>query len=163
MRLLIVFYLFFSFISHAQETPPLFELAPSWQLKDEAGQVIQANDYKGKPLIIHFWATWCPYCKKLQPGLNRLYLKYQDQGLQIIAVSFNEDEGAKPQAVLDARGMSFHTAIEGDKVARELFAVTGTPTTVFINSKGEIVAKTMLSDPNDPRLEKIIQYMLTAD
>jgi cytochrome c biogenesis protein CcmG, thiol:disulfide interchange protein DsbE len=163
MRLIFMFFLLFSVAVNATDEEGSLVLAPNWQLHDEAGHLIKSSDFAGKPLVIHFWATWCPYCKKLQPGLNSLYLKYQDQGLQMIAISFNEDEGATPQAVLDARGMSFHTAIEGDNVARKLFAVTGTPTTVFINSKGEIVAKTMLSDPNDPRLEKIIQYMLTAD
>lgn len=160
MRLIVVFCLMFSVAVKASDEAIALELAPNWQLQDEAGHLIQASDFKGKPLIIHFWATWCPYCKKLQPGLNHLYLKYQNEGLQLIAISFNEDEGAKPQAVLDARGLSFQTAIEGDKVARDLFAVSGTPTTVFINNKGQIVAKTMLSDPNDPRLEQAVKLIV---
>jgi cytochrome c biogenesis protein CcmG/thiol:disulfide interchange protein DsbE len=162
MRLFFALFMLFSMASNASDEAGGSELAPSWQLKNEAGQLIQSIDFTGKPLIIHFWATWCPYCKKLQPGLNRLYIKYQDQGLQMVAISFNEDDGATPQAILDSRGMSFNTVVEGDKVARELFAVTGTPTTVFINRRGEIVAKTKLSDPNDPRLEQVIKLILAG-
>jgi thiol-disulfide isomerase/thioredoxin len=134
--------------------------APQWQLFTEAGQLIKSTDFAGKPLIIHFWATWCPYCKKLQPGLDKLYKQYQADGLQLIAISFREDEGARPQAVLAERGMSFTTVVNGDEVAQDLFAVTGTPTTVFIDRLGRIVATTRVSDPDDPRLEKIIKVIL---
>lgn len=160
MRLFFALLMLFTMAVNASSELASTELAPSWQLYDETGQLIQSSDFLGKPLIIHFWATWCPYCKKLQPGLNRLYLKYQDQGLQMIAISFNEDEGARPQEELDNRGMAFNTVVKGGKVARELFAVTGTPTTVFINRRGEIVAKTMSSDPNDPRLEQAVKMIV---
>ena len=147
-----------SSVANAKDTEQL--AAPQWQLSTEAGQLIKSTDFAGKPLIIHFWATWCPYCKKLQPGLDLLYKKYQADGLQLIAISFREDEGARPQAVLAERGMSFTTVVNGDEVAQDLFAVTGTPTTVFVDREGLIVATTRVSDPDDPRLEKIVKVML---
>lgn len=136
------------------------EQAPEWQLSTETGELVKSSDFAGKPVIIHFWATWCPYCKKLQPGLDRLYKAYADQGLQMIAISFWEDEGATPQAALDARGHSFKTVVDGDHVARQLFGVKGTPTTVFIDKKGNIIARTRISDPNDERLEKVVKLLL---
>lgn len=136
------------------------EQAPEWQLSTETGELVKSSDFAGKPVIIHFWATWCPYCKKLQPGLDRLYKAYADQGLQMIAISFWEDEGATPQAALDARGHSFKTVVDGDHVARQLFGVKGTPTTVFIDKEGNIIARTRISDPNDERLEKVVKLLL---
>lgn len=133
--------------------------APSWQLQTELGQVVKSSDYDGKPLIIHFWATWCPYCKKLQPGLDRLYSKYQKEGLELISISIREDEGAKPQSVLDARGLNLKTVINGEKVA-EQFSVAGTPTTIFIDKNGNIIAQTQSSDPDDPRLEKVVEFIV---
>jgi thiol-disulfide isomerase/thioredoxin len=50
-------------------------LAPAWSLYNEAGTEVQSTEFAGKPLIVHFGATWCPYCKKLQPGLDKLYPK----------------------------------------------------------------------------------------
>lgn len=149
-----------SLTAFADESEQQIQKAPEWQLHNEAGQLVKSSDYAGKPVIIHFWATWCPYCKKLQPGLDRLYKKYSDQGLEMIAISFWEDEGATPQASLDERGHSFKTLVEGDHVARELFGVKGTPTTVFIDKNGYILAKTRISDPDDPRLEQVIKIML---
>jgi len=110
--------------------------------------------------VIHFWATWCPYCKKLQPGLDKLYQKYQADGLQMIAISIREDEGATPQAELNRRGMSFKTLINGTDMARSLFNVNGTPTTVFIDKTGHIVGSTRTSDPDDRRLGKIVKYIV---
>ena len=129
---------------------------PAFSLSTESGQVISLSDYKGKALIIHFWATWCPYCKKLQPGLDELYLKYQNQGLEMIAISFWEDEGVLPQTELIKRGMHFITLINGDKVAK-LYQVKGTPTTFFINKSGALLWKTTNSDPTNVKFEQAIQ------
>ncbi|WP_039988861.1 TlpA family protein disulfide reductase [Paraglaciecola arctica] len=152
----------FTSFCFAQEQVKTTELSkmPEWQLYNEAGQLVKSSDFLGKPLVIHFWATWCPYCKKLQPGLDTLYKKYQAEGLQMIAISIREDDGATPQKELDSRGMSFKTLINGDAVGRELFNVKGTPTTVFIDKTGHIVASTSISDPDDPRLEKIVKYIV---
>ena len=144
--------------SAVSEAP--LKMAPNWSLQDADGNNVSSTDFAGKPLIIHFWATWCPYCKKLQPELERLYVKYQEQGLQMIAISLREDEDAKPQEALNARGMSFRTLVNGDQVAMDKFYVRGTPTTFFINAKGQVVVATRLSDPNDPRLEQVVKSLL---
>jgi cytochrome c biogenesis protein CcmG/thiol:disulfide interchange protein DsbE len=77
-----------------------------------------------------------------------------------MAISIREDEGAKPQKELDGRGMSFKTLINGDEVAINLFDVIGTPTTVFIDKTGHVVGSTRISDPDDPRLETIVKYIV---
>ncbi|MCJ8318062.1 MAG: TlpA family protein disulfide reductase [Colwellia sp.] len=135
--------------------------APDFSLSTEFGEVISLSDYKGKPLVLHFWATWCPYCKKLQPGLDELYLKYQKQGLEMVAISFWEDDGASPQAELLKRGMHFTTLVNGDNVAKQ-YRVKGTPSTFFINRAGEVLWKTSNSDPNNPKLEQAIQSIITS-
>jgi thiol-disulfide isomerase/thioredoxin len=131
-------------------------IAPDWQLKAQDGTVISLDQYQGKPIILHFWATWCPYCKKLQPELVRLQKKYQSTGVQIVSVSFNEDDGAMPQDEITSRGYNFITAVNGDSIA-ELYGVKGTPTTFFINKAGEIVFKSTSSDISDPRLDLALQ------
>ena len=141
-----------SFTVHASQ-------APEFTLTTEAGKVINLSDYQGKPLIIHFWATWCPYCKKLQPGLDKLYLKYQKQGLAMIAISFWEEDGATPQTELIKRGMHFQTLVNGEQVAKQ-YQVKGTPTTFFIDKSGNVHWLTNNSDPNNPKLEQAIQAIM---
>ena len=137
--------------------------APSWSLKDGHGNTVSSEQFAGEPLVVHFWATWCPYCKKLQPGLERLKQQYQDEGVAFIAISFREDEGTDPQAVLDARGISIPTLIEGDSVAFDKFGVSGTPTTFFIDHTGQVLGVTRTSDPDDPILEQAVPKLLDTN
>ncbi len=127
-------------------------IAPAWQLKTQTGEDISLAQFQGQAVILHFWATWCPYCKKLQPKLVELAEKYHDKGVKIVAISFNEDDGALPQDELAARGYSFITAVNGDEVAMR-YGVKGTPTTFFINKNNQVIFKSTSSDITDPRLE----------
>ena len=133
--------------------------APTWQLKTQSGDEISSFQYQNKPIILHFWATWCPYCKKLQPKLVELQQKYAEQGIEIVAISFNEDQGATPQDSITERGYTFKTAVDGEFVATN-YGVVGTPTTFFINRHGKVVFKTTGSDINDPRLEQAVMEIV---
>jgi thiol-disulfide isomerase/thioredoxin len=133
--------------------------APNWQLQTQAGKNISLADYQGLPVILHFWATWCPYCKKLQPKLVELEEKYKDSGIKIVSISFNEDEDATPQDSIKERGYSFITAVNGDKVAEE-YGVKGTPTTFFINRHGVVIFKSTSSNIDDPRLDLAVQEII---
>lgn len=132
---------------------------PSWEITTQDGGKISSDSLGNKPYILHFWATWCPYCKKLQPGLEALYQKYQTQGIELIGISYNEDPETYPQTVLEKRGHSFVTGVEGEDVA-QLLDVPGTPTTFFVFGDGRVLAKTRISDPNDERLEKAVLMLL---
>jgi thiol-disulfide isomerase/thioredoxin len=148
----------FSFISQAGNDTN----APNWILKTQAGNSISLADYQGKPVILHFWATWCPYCKKLQPKLVELEEKYKKSGVEIVAISFNEDDGAHPQDSITQRGYKFITAVQGDKVAQQ-YGVKGTPTTFFINRSGNVIFKSSSSNVADPRLELAIKEIIKED
>jgi thiol-disulfide isomerase/thioredoxin len=150
----VIFIYLISFISSAKN-----DIAPNWQLKTQAGESISLSDYQSKPVILHFWATWCPYCKKLQPKLVELEEKYKNTGIEIVAISFNEDEGVKPQDSIAERGYRFITAVDGDKVALQ-YGVKGTPTTYFINRHGKVIFKSTSSDINDPRLELAVKEIV---
>ena len=130
------------------------EPAPGFSLADAEGNQRRLEDYAGSPLILHFWASWCPYCKKLQPGLEGLAEKYKTKGLVVLGINFREDEGVLPQAVLADRGLSFLTLIEGDEAA-QAYGVKGTPTTFFIDRDGQIVDVSNTSNPNDPILTSL--------
>ncbi|MCI2283132.1 TlpA family protein disulfide reductase [Colwellia sp. MSW7] len=136
-----------------------YPTAPTWQLHTQNGENISLSDYQGKPVILHFWATWCPYCKKLQPKLVALEEKYQKSGIKLIAISFNEDEDAQPQDEINARGYHFITAVNGESVAM-LYGVRGTPTTFFINRQGKAIYKSTSSDINNPKLMLAVEEII---
>lgn len=136
-----------------------FPTAPAWELSTQAGDPISLSDYQGKPVILHFWATWCPYCKKLQPKLVELEKKYQSSGIKIVSISFNEDDDAAPQDEIIKRGYNFITAVKGEPVVHK-YGVRGTPTTFFINRQGKAVYKSTSSDVNNPKLELAVQEII---
>jgi cytochrome c biogenesis protein CcmG/thiol:disulfide interchange protein DsbE len=148
----------FSINANAEEST-VAPQAPVWQLKTQSGDTISSGQFDGQATILHFWATWCPYCKVLQPKLVELEKKYQQQGVKLVAISFNEDDGALPQDELTARGYSFPTAVNGDEVAI-IYGVKGTPTTYFINKSNQVIFKYTSSDTSDPRLELAVKEIV---
>lgn len=135
------------------------DMAAPWSLSDGQGIEVKSENLKGKPYVLHFWATWCPYCKKLQPGLDVISKGYVAKGIPTYAVSFWENPRAKPVKEMKSRGLSLPVLIEGDSVAKE-FGVVGTPTTIFINGEGEIVYVHLLSNPNDPQIRVAYELLL---
>ena len=133
---------------------------PVWQLKTQQGDIVKSSDFAGKPLILHFWATWCPYCKKLQPGLDQLAQKYRAQGLQMLAISLLEQPGAKPQTELENRGISFTTLVNGESLGVDFFNIQGTPTTVFIAPDGKVLGQTTQADPSDPQWDQVMRHLV---
>src|SRR5271169_4324821 len=64
--------------------------APSWELQDLDGKTVHSSDFKGKVVILDFWATWCPPCRAEIPGFIELQKNYQAQGLAIVGVSVDQ-------------------------------------------------------------------------
>lgn len=133
--------------------------APDFELQDASGKTHRLADFAGKPLILHFWATWCPYCKRVQPGLEKIYQQHKKDGLEVMGISFNEEPNADPAASLLKRGITFKTLVKGVLAAIN-YEVRGTPTTFFINRKGNIVAATHASNPDDPKLAEFTAKIL---
>ncbi len=122
-----------------------------WTLNNLDGKSVTLSDFQGKPTILVFWATWCPYCKKLLPGIQELHEKYHSQGLRILGVNIKEDW--KPKVYWRNFGYQFDTVIDGDDVAK-IYGVKGTPGIVFIAPSGKVLGVHSFSDPHHPLLER---------
>lgn len=139
--------------AHEENMPKIID----WSLQSVGGKDITLSDYQGKPVILVFWATWCPYCKKLLPGMQALHEKYNEKGLVILAVNIREDW--KPDVYWDNHEYSFDAVLEGDDIA-EQYGIKGTPGVVFIAPAGEVLKVAHFSDPEHPSLEKFAQHFL---
>lgn len=146
-------------VSNKSDSTPTSIEAPQWSLKTQSGKKIALAQYKGKPVILHFWATWCPYCKKIQPTLESFSSFYPEAKIALVGISFNEDDGVFPQDELTQRGHKFITAVNGEEVATT-YGVRGTPTTFFINASGHVVYATNTSNPKNPRLLAAVKEMI---
>ncbi|MBV9673365.1 MAG: TlpA family protein disulfide reductase [Verrucomicrobia bacterium] len=94
-------------------------------------------DLRGKPLLIEFWATWCPPCRKSIPHLNQIYSKFRGNGLQIVGIT-DEDEGTVKQFESKIP-ITYNVAINTPKSLYDQFGIEGIPTAFLVNRDGKIV------------------------
>jgi thiol-disulfide isomerase/thioredoxin len=94
-------------------------------------------DLAGKPLLVEFWATWCPPCRKSIPHLNEIYSKYKGQGLQIVGIT-DEDE-ATVKKFLKQIPMDYNVAINTPRSIYEQFGIEAIPTAFLVDKSGKIV------------------------
>jgi thiol-disulfide isomerase/thioredoxin len=94
-------------------------------------------ELSGKPLVVEFWATWCPPCRKSIPHLNQIYAKYKSQGLEIVGITDeNEATVTKFQKQVP---MDYNVAINTPQSVYQQFGVEGIPTAFLVNKGGKIV------------------------
>ncbi|HEY4415852.1 MAG TPA: TlpA disulfide reductase family protein [Verrucomicrobiae bacterium] len=115
--------------------------ALEWQLKGLDGKTIQAADFKGKVVILDFWATWCGPCRAEIPSFVALQKQYQKQGLVVIGASVDDGGADMVKAFTEKLGMKYPVGLADDKVQKAFGGIDAIPTTFVIDRSGHIVKK----------------------
>ena len=131
--------------------------APDFTLKRSTGEAVTLSSLRGNVVIVVFWATWCPYCKKLLPGIQKLVDFYEGGKFKVLAVDI-WDEG-DTDVYMKQHGLNLDVLLHGDDVAGQ-WGVRGTPTTFVINVDGNIIYGTHNSDPDNPELASVVERAL---
>ena len=114
-------------------------VAPNWQLRDINGEPISLADFKGKVVILDFWATWCPPCRMEIPGSVTLQRKYQDRGLVIIGVSLDKQGPSVVKPFMRELGMNYPVVMGDEKIVSDYGGIEAIPTTFIIDRQGKVV------------------------
>lgn len=113
--------------------------APALTFKDLDGREVRLADFKGKVVVVDFWATWCGPCKAEIPGYIQLQKKYGPAGLVIIGVSLDEAGPKRVKRFAEQNGMNY-AVVMGDQEAIDAFGgFDGIPTTFLISREGKII------------------------
>jgi thiol-disulfide isomerase/thioredoxin len=112
--------------------------APGWTLKDVDGKPVNFSQFKGKVVVLDFWATWCGPCRSEIPGYVKLQEKYKDKGLVIIGVSLDQQGPEVVKKFIGDFHMSYQVVMGDDAVAEAFGGVDGIPTTFIIDRTGKI-------------------------
>ena len=115
-------------------------VAPEFSLTDLSGQPLKLANFKGKVILLDFWATWCGPCRMEIPGFVVLQDKYRDQGFQVVGVSM--DDGPEPvRDFYREFKMNYPVAMGDDKLGELYGGILGLPTSLIIGRDGRIYAK----------------------
>lgn len=98
------------------------------------------DDFRGKPVIIRFWADWCRYCEGEMKAIDRVYQRRQDKGLQVLAVNAGQDKESVA-AFIKKIGVSYPALLDEESAIARQYGVVGLPTTYFVGADGIIKAK----------------------
>jgi thiol-disulfide isomerase/thioredoxin len=115
-------------------------LAPEFSLTDITGKPLKLSDYRGKVVMLDFWATWCGPCRIEIPGFVRLQTQYGSQGLAIIGISMDDDSQPVVEFYKELH-MNYPVAVGNDRLGEIYGGVLGLPTTFLIGRDGRIYAK----------------------
>ena len=107
--------------------------APGWTLTAASGELISFPAADGQPVLILFWATWCPYCKALMPHIQSILDEFPDSGLVVYAISFRDD--GDPATVVAQQGFNFTVLPGGDAVAAA-YGIKSTPGVLLVDAEG---------------------------
>ncbi|MFN8376381.1 MAG: redoxin domain-containing protein [Anaerolineae bacterium] len=103
------------------------------------GETVQLSDYRGKVVMLNFWATWCPPCQAEMPAIQAAYTRYHDQGFTVLAINYGEHP-SQIEPFASALALQFPIVLDIDARLQGVFGITGYPTSMFIAPNGEVYA-----------------------
>ena len=136
------------------------ELAPGFQLQDLDGQSVVLGNFRDKPLLLNFWATWCPPCRSEMPYIQQVYDEWPDKGLVVLAINVGESS-AKVKEFMQSYGLSFPVLLDTTEEVARIYNIGGIPTTFFIDGDGIIQAKIIGAFPSKAAIEKNLSTIIS--
>jgi len=114
--------------------------APEFKLKDLEGKDVTLQAYKGKIVLLNFWATWCGPCRAEIPSLVQLQTKYKDQ-MQILGMNVDDEDETEVRAVVQGEGINYPVVMTSPQVRMAYGGIGALPTVFIINTEGRVVQK----------------------
>ena len=112
--------------------------APDFKLQDLQGQILSLGDFKGKVVLLNFWATWCPPCRAEIPDFVEAYNQYKDKGMVIIGLSVDQMSAEDLLSFVAGHKMSYPIAFATQDVIEDYKPGNYIPSTIFIDKQGQI-------------------------
>jgi thiol-disulfide isomerase/thioredoxin len=134
--------------------------APALELKDLRGRTLRLNDYKGKVVLVNFWATWCPPCRAEMPDLIRMQREYRSRGLQVVGVTYPPQTAREVRRFIRKLKVNYPVAL-GTKETKALFDQGETlPVTIVIDREGnfrELIEGILLPEEFEQKIKPLLR------
>ena len=133
--------------------------APQFELQDINGRIVRLSDYRGKVVLINFWATWCPPCRAEMPDLIKLQREYGKEGLQIIGVSYPPQKKSRVVRFAKSLKVNYPIALGTRELKARYSSDETLPLTVVIDRDGkvsEIISGILLREEFDEKIKPLL-------
>lgn len=148
--------------SFSMQTMGMGGPAPDFELPVLDGPAVSLQDFRGRFVLLDFWATWCGPCRQSMPLLEELQNEHRDE-LVLLAINLNESDEAVRQ-FLDREGLNVTVLMDRDGAVGRAYGVTGIPTQVLINPQGETAYRLVgFNSMMIPNFKRIIEKNREAD
>ncbi len=127
----------------SQATTTAMKVAPDFSLQSLDGKTVHLSDFRGKAILLNFWATWCEPCKVEMPWIVDLQKKYFPDGLQVVGVAMDDASPEEIAKFTKQMGVNYPVVIGKDEVADSYGGLPFLPTTFYIGRDGRIVDKVL--------------------
>jgi peroxiredoxin len=134
---LIAYALYQTFTATDKNRLDIGDEAPDFQIQTLDGKTVQLSDYRGKVVLLNFWATWCKPCRTEMPDIQRVYDKFKERNFEVLAVNIAE----QPVTVNSfAKGLrlTFPIGLDSQKEITKMYKVGPLPASFFIDQEGKI-------------------------
>ncbi|MHB8686022.1 MAG: TlpA disulfide reductase family protein [Candidatus Dormibacteraceae bacterium] len=134
--------------------------APNFVSWDLNGKKVSLTDFKGRPILLTFWATWCTVCREELPALQRIQDRYQSTGFTILAINYRETDNRRLRQYLDGLQVNLKAVIDPEGTIAAAYGVEiGLPVNVLLNRAGTVV-QIMIGEVPNATLESAVGQLV---
>jgi thiol-disulfide isomerase/thioredoxin len=134
------------------------DAASDFKLQDLDGKTVKLSEFKGKPVLIDFWATWCPPCRASIPGIEKLHKSYSGKGLVVLGISLDQGGWDSVKEFVTESGITY-TVLKGTEDVASKYQVRTIPMLVIVDKEGKVY-KRYLGFGDDDQLDKDVKSVL---
>ena len=118
-------------------------IAADFTARDLTGRAVKFGELRGKVVLLNFWATWCPPCRKEMPSMEGLHQRYQDRGLVVLALSQDQASSKEVKAFLDGLKLTFAVWHDRDGLVGRQYSIPGVPASYLIGRDGRVAYRAL--------------------
>jgi peroxiredoxin len=139
-------------------------LAPDFSLQTLDGEFVTLSEFRGQPVLVNMWASWCTPCKYEMPAIQEAYEEFRDQGFTVLAVNLTKkDVLGSVESFVEEHGLTFPILLDQDGRVEDAYQLRGLPTSFFIDRDGVIQSVVIGGPMSQEAIRSFVQKLIDEE